>query len=589
MIRRTLFWKSYPYILLIIIASLILTSWYASSEMRKMYIEQLTITLEERARLIDRQFRSSLTLGNYSFIDQECKKLGKLINTRITVIDTLGNVLGDSEKEPNLMENHGTRPEIISAFKKDFGVASRFSNTLQKNMLYVALAMKNNQRTVGLVRTSLPVSEIENSLSSFYTKVAVGGFVIIILAAIISSLLVRRITGPIRQLKEGAELFAKGDFQSRLQITGSEEIGALSYSMNKMAEQLDSRIQTIIKERNEREAILTSMSEGILALDDKERVVTLNRAVAQFLEINIADSVGKSIQEIVRLADLQDFIGVAIKSTETVETEISLPGSADRYFQIHGTALTDADNKRIGIVLVFNDISRLKKLENIRRDFVANVSHELKTPITAIIGSAETLLDNNPDKGADTYRFLEMIARQSDRLNILVDDLLTLARLEGDSESKGLAKTMTPLVNILESSIQSCHELSVAKEVKINLSCPPDLESEINKQQIEQALINLINNAIKNSEPKTSVEVKAAKEDSEIVLSVADQGCGIDKKHHSRLFERFYRVDKARSRDEGGTGLGLAIVKHIALSHNGRVSVESVVGQGSTFAIYLPV
>ncbi len=586
--RRTLFWKVYPYTLLIIIASLLLTSWYASSEMRRMYFDELTRTLEERARLVDRQLRPWLIAENYTEIDRECKKLGSLINTRITITDKTGNVLGDTDNDPQQMENHGFRPEIAAASRENFGAATRFSNTLQKNMLYVALPIKSNEKTIGIVRTALPVSEIGGKLNSFYTHVTMGGIIIIILAAVISSLLFRRISGPIRLLQQGAESFARGQFLPRLPISDTEEIGALSASMNKMAEQLDSRIRTIIKERNEREAILASMSEGVMALDEKERVVTLNRAVAEFLNLDIGKASGKAIQEIVRLSDLHDLIAEATKSAGTVEAEISLPGFSERVLQVHGTALKDSNGSRIGILLVFNDISRLKKLESIRRDFIANVSHELKTPITAIAGSAETLLDNCPDNSDDFRRFLKMIARHSERLNNLVEDLLRLARLESEVDSKDISKVRVHLINILQSSIQSCQELSAANNVAISLKCDQELEAEINKLQIEQAMINLINNAVKYSDPERTVTVEAVEDDSEITLAVNDEGCGIESKHLPRIFERFYRVDKARSREAGGTGLGLAIVKHVALAHNGRVSVDSTVGKGSVFRIHLP-
>jgi two-component system phosphate regulon sensor histidine kinase PhoR len=241
------------------------------------------------------------------------------------------------------------------------------------------------------------------------------------------------------------------------------------------------------------------------------------------------------------------------------------------------------------MVLVFNDITRIKKLENIRRDFVANVTHELKTPITAILGAAETMIGGAIDNADDSKRFLDMIAKKSNHLNNLVDDLLVLARLESEFEHERLDLSPGKIAEVLNSSMRSCREHADSRNVDMVCICDPVIEAKINPRQLEQAIINLIENAIKYSDPGSQITIKAETTKEEIVISVEDQGCGIESKHLPRLFERFYRVDKARSRDIGGTGLGLAIVKHIALAHGGTVGVDSIPGQGSIFEIHLPL
>jgi two-component system phosphate regulon sensor histidine kinase PhoR len=556
--------------------------------MRTIHINEISRTLENRASLLEIQFRQLVSAQDNITIDHLCKQYGRLTDTRITVIDVNGIVLGDSEKNPQLMENHKTRPEIVSALAGNTGTATRFSNTLQKNMKYVAYPVYVDDRVEGVIRTSLSVSDIDDTLNEFYQDVTIGGIIILLLAALISFVVFKRFTNPLGELQKGAERFANGQLDYKLQPGNTEEIASLSESMNRMAEDLNSRIRTIVEQSNEREAILTSMTEGILALDSKQKVVTLNKAISAFFELSPQDVLGKSIYEVIRITALHRLVDEATAGNTTIEKEIRLAGENELYFQAHGTPLTDISGNRIGLVLVFNDITRLKKLENIRRDFVANISHELKTPITAILGSAETLLETTIKKPEDNKRFLDMIIRHSDRLNSLVDDLLVLARLESEAGEGEIMLSRHKIVDVLESSIALCKTKSEASQVHLERECDSALEIDINFRQIEQAVTNLIDNAIKFSTPGGSIHLKVTLQANEIIISVEDQGCGIESQHLPRLFERFYRVDKGRSREMGGTGLGLAIVKHIALAHGGQVSVDSTPNKGSTFMIHLP-
>lgn len=586
--RHKLFWKVYPYYFTIIVLSLILTALYASNEMRTMYYSELAKTLDNRAELIKQQLKHAIANQDNQYIDRQCKLLGQISETRITIIDTLGVVLGDSDKNPAGLENHQNRPEISQAYAGSTGVETRYSNTLQMTLMYVAKPVYQNDRIIGIIRTSLSVSSIEATLNKFYTNVAISGFLITLLATVISIFVFKRLTNPLKELQARAEQFAQGNLKSKIPASDITEIATLSSTMNKMAEQLDSRIRTIIDQRNEREAIFASMTEGVIALDAKDHIVAINQAAIEFMKIDRDQSLLKPIYEVIRIAELHEFVNKTVKSTGKVEMEFILPAENKRYFQAHGTALLDSTGKRIGVVLVFNDITRLKKLENVRREFVANVSHELKTPITAIIGSAETLLVNTPENSKDLKRFLEIIANHSDRLNSLVDDLLTLARIESEGEQGVIPLAKNRLFPVIESAIQACQMNSNLKNIKIVLKCDPYIEANYNSHQLEQSIINLIDNAIKYSEPDTTIFINIIAFSDEIVISVEDQGAGIEKKHLPRLFERFYRIDKGRSRDVGGTGLGLAIVKHIALAHGGKVSVDSEIGQGSKFRIHLP-
>lgn len=587
--RRRLFWHLYPYLFAIIIISLILVTIYTTREMRNIQVREIRQTLENRARILEVQLKGLISVRDTIKIDSLCKQYGRLTDTRITVVDINGNVLGDSEKDPQLMENHSARPEIVTAFNGVTGSATRFSNTLQKNMKYVALPVSINGNIEGVIRTSLPVSDIEETLSEFYQNVALGGILIILIAAFVSFIVFKRFTNPLCELQKGAEKFANGQLDYKLHPSNIEEIASLTESMNRMAEELNSRIRMIVDQRNEREAILTSMTEGILALDSKQNIVSFNKAAVAFFDLNSRDVLGKSIYETLRISDLHRLVDETSKSDAALERELRLPGENDKYFQAHGTPLTDILGNRIGMVLVLTDITRLKRLENIRRDFVANVSHELKTPITTILGSAETILDGAIEIPDDRDRFLKMIAKNSNRLNSLVDDLLTLARVESEFEDDKLDLLPGKINAVLNSSILACQGKADSQYIDISFHCDTEIETKINTRQLEQAVINLIDNAIKYSETDSQISIKADIIGDEIVISVEDQGCGIESKHLPRLFERFYRVDMARSREVGGTGLGLSIVKHIALAHRGEVSVDSIPNKGSTFRIHLPL
>ena len=290
----------------------------------------------------------------------------------------------------------------------------------------------------------------------------------------------------------------------------------------------------------------------------------------------------------VRKADLLRFVARTLSGKAPVEGDIVLRDESERFLQAHGTVLRDTRAQDIGALIVLNDVTRLRRLENIRRDFVANVSHELKTPVTAIKGSVETLLDGALQKPQDARRFLEIVARQADRLNAIIDDLLALSRIEQEAERHEIPLQRGRLGEVLRGALQACEVGAAAKSIRIECSCPESLQARINPPLLEQAMVNLIDNAVKYSRPDSEVLVEALREGGEVLIRVRDHGSGIGAEHLPRLFERFYRVDKARSRKAGGTGLGLAIVKHIVQAHSGRIAVTSVPGKGSTFTVYLP-
>jgi two-component system phosphate regulon sensor histidine kinase PhoR len=325
-----------------------------------------------------------------------------------------------------------------------------------------------------------------------------------------------------------------------------------------------------------------------VAVDSQERLISINRAGGTMLGVTSEAARGRAIQEVVRNPGMQAFVSRVLSEAGPVEGDVTLVDpSGERFLQVHGAVLRDAQGSRIGAVIVLNDVTRLRRLENLRREFVANVSHELKTPITSIKGYVETLLDGALKNPQESEKFLGVVARHADRLNSIIEDLLLLSRIEQDAEKSTLETEDARLRDVFAEAADACAARSIEKGIRIDIDCPDDMAVPLNVPLMRQAVVNLIDNAVKYSEPGTTVRIEGSRVGDEVVISVCDRGCGIDKEHLARLGERFYRVDTARSRQQGGTGLGLAIVKHIAQAHGGRLSVESAPGQGSVFRIHL--
>ena len=521
-------------------------------------------------------------------VDAICKELGRSSKTRITVVLPSGQVVGDSNENPRDMDNHGRRLEIFEALDGKIGRSQRYSSTEQEDRIYVAVPLMHGGKPIAVVRTALPVTALTRTLGIVRNRIITAALIGILLHAIITWVISRRMSRPLEEIKAGAERFAAGDLGHRLRVMDSVEVDTLAETMNRMAEQLDERIQTVLRQQNERDAMLSSMEEGVLAINNEGTILSLNEACATLLGEAPAKLQKRSVYEVIRKADLLQFIESALASTSPVEGEIQIRGAQDRWVSAHGTMLHDAQRGKIGVLVVLHDVTRLRHLEDVRRDFVANVSHELRTPITSIKGFLETLVDGAFEDKENAHRFLQIMLRQVNRLDAIIGDLLMLSRIERGSEEQLIELAPESVRGTLQAAIEMCEKKANGKAVRIELVCPEDLTGEINAALLEQAVVNLLDNAIKYSNSEAVIEVRAACEGAEIVIRVKDQGCGIDARHLPRLFERFYRVDKARSRELGGTGLGLAIVRHIALAHRGSVSVESTVGVGSTFCLRLP-
>lgn len=588
MFKKRILWQLFPSYLLIIFLLLASSTYFFTKKLKQFYINQVTIELKANAEHIENEIIAPLKIADYKKLDEITNKLAKDYQARITIILPTGVVVADSSRNGERLENHAHRPEVIAAIKGNIGIASRYSHTLGKNMLYVAFPVIENHKTTAIIRNSIPLTVIENVLKNIYREISLGGFAIAAFAALISLWLSRVIKKPIFEIERGAEKFASGNLSYRLPVPKSKEIGALAESLNTMAELLDEKIGTITEQHNEQNAVFSSMIEGVIAVDQNRRIIKMNKAAARLLSINPKEVKGLKIKEISGKTELHQFIKKAFESLKPIEGVINLNNN-EVFIQARSTVLRKENGENIGAVVVLNDITRLRKLENLRQEFVANVSHELRTPITSIKGFVETLMDGAIDDKDEALHFLEIIKKHTGRLNNIIEDLLSLSRIEQEESEKEIQKEYVRLLDVINSAGQACLVKADAKNIEIKLNCSDDIFVEVSPSLIEQAIVNLIDNALKYSPNDEKVEVCVIKDSKHIMLNVIDNGCGIPPEHISRIFERFYRVDKARSRKLGGTGLGLSIVKHIAQIHNGFVNVQSELNKGSVFSISLPL
>ncbi len=604
---KRFFWHIFPLTMFILVASLVCLSWYVSSELERFYLAQKKDDLLAAIRLIEPDITSFLARGDIGGLRDFPVHSARRAGIRITVISPQGIVMADSDEEAGFMQPHGGRPEVREALSGRVGSSVRFNATLHKRMLYVAVPLRRETARsaggqaagmVGVLRLSAPVSSMEAALQTFRKRLAAGGVVVLVLAGLAALWASSRISQPLEEMKESAERFARGDFSHRSFSHGSRmvsrEVLALSRALNMMASELEQRFRAISRQGKELELVFSSMKEPVIVLDLDGRILRLNRAAEMLLDVEREKARGKYIHSIIRNPGLKRHIERVTETWEALEEEMVFHRlSEDFHLHVHFVPLRDERDTPVGILVVMNDITGLKRLEAVRRDFVANVSHELKTPITSIRGYAETLMEGALKDPEHAGAFLAVIVRQANRLQAITEDLLTLSSIEQDVRRGEIPLEQKDLIGVLEDARDACMPRAEEKNIAVRIECPDDLSAAVNPPLLEQAVTNLLINAIKYSHEESEVIISAKKHaddrgQAEVVISVQDFGQGISEEHLPRIFERFYRSDRARSRRLGGTGLGLAIVKHIALAHRGRVGVESRMGRGSIFYVYIP-
>ncbi|RJR31535.1 MAG: PAS domain-containing protein [Desulfobacteraceae bacterium] len=585
--RTRLYWQLFIPYLFIILFALITVLLYSSNVLEEILLKQTESDLHSQVVLF--QERLSGSLPPDSRADDLCKTLGGALPTRFTVILPNGRVVGDSDKDPSRMDNHLDRPEVASAISGKTGVSTRFSPTLGKRMMYLARPLFSRGMLYAVVRVSVPIDSVYGRIKGVQNRILLGGLVVAVLAVLAGFLVYRRVMRPLTQMQEVAGAFGRGEFHRKVPLPDTEEIAQLAETLNSMAEEIQQRIRTITLQKKELGTVLSSMSEGVFGVDRDERIMGMNRAAGSILGCDPSETRGKTIQEVFRLPSLQEFVkkGLSGERPMKEEIEIDVYGERQRALSVNCTPLRDEEERVTGALVVMHDITELRRLENLRRDFVANASHEIKTPLTAIKGFVETLRDGAMEDPQAAQRFLQIIQKHVDRLAALVEDLLSLSRIEKQSERDEILLEDQAVQPVLLSAVQLCRGKAEARDIRIELACIEGLKAKIDAALLDEAVTNLLDNAVNASAEGKTVLLEAEETETEVLVHVKDRGSGIEKKHLDRLFERFYRVDKARSRKQGGTGLGLAIVKHIMEAHKGSVTVESRPGEGSIFTLHL--
>ena len=581
---RKIYGKLFSTYALVILICLGLVGAISSISLKRFYQNRIARELETSALLVKTILKEN---KDPQLIQSTILDLNRQIGARITVIDYEGIVLADSDEDPNNMENHKNRPEIKTALSHQTGQSIRLSETIKIDMMYVAIPVVKDDKVSQVIRLSLPLVEIKEKMASIYKiivySILIGGLISIGLGALVG----RHFSSPLSEMKSFAQKITQGDFSKKVRVRTKDEVGQLAKSLNEMSEQLKQKIRAIIEDKSKMEAILSSMQEGVIVIDKDENTILLNSSLASMLELRSEEFMGRPFWEIIPDNEINSILKQALEKKDSFSSQVFILKREPRNIQIQTAPITDQHEKLFGIVSVFHDITNLKKLEKVRSEFLANVSHELITPITSIIGSVETLKDgaiNIPNKRDD---FLDIIDSHSKRLANLVNDILSLTQIEAHE----IKMSFQPVIikKIMDDIWALYKNKAESEKLSFEINIPSKLPHVLaDPEWITLAFSNLVDNAIKFTKPKDQIKVRAEEINNFVRIDVSDTGIGISEEHLPRIFERFYRVDKARSREMGGTGLGLAIVKHIVQANQGKITVKSKPGKGSTFSVVLP-
>jgi two-component system phosphate regulon sensor histidine kinase PhoR len=548
-------------------------------------LRDISNNLSSQAFILQQSFANT-GQQTQSQIQQTLKQIGQRTDTRVTLLTKDGVVIADSEFNASEMDNHRYRPEIIAANTADIGQSRRYSKTLQKPMLYVAVSAMASSGNLGYIRTALPTQRIDEEINYLRRVIIIAASLTALIALFIGYWLAMSFARPLRQMTLIAKNYAHGRYQLRIPSQRRDEIGDLARSLNQMADISSQRFDIIKTERDQLSTILKSMNEGVITVTSEGLITHVNAAACRMLRTSGERCLGQALKDIDGSDNLDQAFRQCQQQQTSVERTIQLDGyTFSRHYRLHVTLLKQSH--RADAILVLQDITAVQRIDKMRADFVANASHELKTPITAIRGFAETLIEDDTIDHAIQQRFMRKIHGQSIRLSALVSDLLALSRLESNDEAYN---TQVDLQRVVQRVCANLQAVAQTQQVTLELQTkdgPVTLLGDDNA--LGQMATNLIDNAIKYTAAKGTVTVALTVTEGLAVLAVKDNGLGIDESDQERIFERFYRVDKARSQSLGGTGLGLAIVKHIVQSHKGRLQLKSKLNQGSTFTITIPL
>ncbi len=579
--RSPIFRKLFLGAALVISVTLAGLDFYLTRYTAQREVESVKTRLESNAHVL----AGELPTISVQQLEAWSKAAGDRAKSRVTLIDPAGVVLADSQHDPETMENHANRPEIREALGRGVGSSLRHSHTLDRDLCYLALEVPYQGQRGYVLRLAVPLEDVEASVRAVRGRILLASMVAALLAVGIAFAFARSLTKRVDRLRAFAEGMASTPRPGGLKVAAQDELGSLEAALNRTGRQLNDLVDRLSLESARRAAILSSMVEGVLAVDEQMRVTFCNESFLHAIGQQGTPGENVALIELVRDPELQELLSKVLASGQAARQHLKLASADGRTFEAQAAPLAAPSGR--GALAILHDITDLERLERIRKDFVANVSHELRTPLTAIRGYAETLLEGGLDDRENNRKFVEIINAHAIRLNNIASDLLTLSELEsgeqgGETERISVRTAMETAMHAVESEAR-------LREVSVAWLTRGDARVAGNKLRLEQAFVNLLDNAVKFNRPGGQIRVEtgvAAEGQARIV--VADTGTGIPSEHLPRIFERFYRVDRARSREVGGTGLGLSIVKHVVERMSGSVSVESEVGKGSTFTVLLP-
>jgi len=545
-----------------------------------IYYQETYRRMESNLKLICGSTRVS---ADKQELELMVKSLAKKTDARVTLINKDGVVLSDSEKDASSMENHKYRQEIVDARAKGIGEDIHYSNTLGYNMLYVAMPCGE-----AVIRLAIPLKQVNMIPQHIAKTVGLAFAILLVLAVFIGFWFLKRVVRPIEKMVARAEAIAHGDFGQKVIVVGGDEIGTLAGAINQMSDELKKRFDEINQRKAMLNAVLSNIGEGIIAIDKNQRIRFANSAAEGQFNFDVKQAEGRYIWEIIRNDQLIEFIKESANNSFLTSTYKEIQSAASPSYRVYCSAIKSGESVPEGFIIVVQDVTEAMKYEQLRKDFVANVSHELRTPLTFITGYVDTLKDGAIKDSAKALEFLEIIGKNVQQLTNLVNDLLELSRMESHA---GALKIRPVNIETLINRIAVNFAPAVSgKNLNLSVEIGPDMaEALVDPDFLEKAIGNLLDNAIKYSPINGKIVISAKKELSNLIITVSDTGIGIPPEDLDRIFERFYRVDKSRSREMGGTGLGLAIAKHIVQLHNGEITVRSELNKGSNFTIRLPL
>ncbi|EMQ7306967.1 PAS domain-containing protein [Listeria monocytogenes] len=563
---------------------------FSGELMKSTYLNMKENQLEDDAKiLLQTTNMENLDLDkDAATIQKSLDPLGEDIDARITVIDSKGDVVADTKKDPEKLDNHMNRPEVTDILKKgeSVGISIRESDSLGYSMLYVAVPVKHQSKTDGVLRISISLESVDAAVAKLWGNLAlIFGIALVIIAAI-SVFIARKITRPVREIIEVSTDLANHKYDSRIHGKISGELQDLSISVNTLAESLETQMFEIKQNEQRLNAIVQNLVSGVMLINVDKQVIMTNRTMYQIL--GDTEITGKPFYEVIKSFALSQLIEATFETKTIQQKEIILYFPREMILDASVSPILGENGEITGIILLLHDITQIRHLENVRSEFVTNVSHELKTPVTALKGFAETLLDGAMYDEMLLKKFLTIIKEESDRLHRLIMDILALSRIEQNPVPENVE--LVEVDEVIEQSARTIFEMATEKNIQVIIpeKTIPSVTIETDRDKLQQILINLLSNAINYTPVDGKVEVKLIEQEAEVIIEVTDNGIGIPAKDIDRVFERFYRVDKARSRHSGGTGLGLSIVKHLVENCGGRIEVESQEEVGSTFRVTLP-